>query len=77
MVRKLKKEGMYVHVWLIPFAVQQKQYCKVIIFQQFFKKNILFQTAEKWKLLTEASFSHEETCELNVLLTGDVLIPRH
>ena len=30
-----KKEGMYVHVWLIHFAVQQKliQHCKAIFLQ--------------------------------------------
>ena len=35
-----KEEGIYVHVWLIHFAVQQKltQHCKATILQQKKKK---------------------------------------
>ena len=38
MGRKSKEEGMYVHMWLIHFAVQQKltQHCKATVLQ--FKK---------------------------------------
>ena len=42
MGRKSKEEGMYVHMWLIHFAVQQKltQHCKATVLQ-FKKKRLL------------------------------------
>ena len=49
--RKVKREGTYVHLWLIHVDVEQKstQYCKAIILQ--LKKNILVSKIyEKYNL---------------------------
>ena len=39
-----KREGIYVYIWLIRFAVQQKimQHCKATIFQFFLSKKKTF-----------------------------------
>ena len=46
------REGIYVYIWLIRFAVQQKimQHCKATIFQFFLSKKKNFQ----WQTLTWA-----------------------
>ena len=55
MGRKSKEEGIYVHMWLIHFAVQQKltQHCKATILQFKKKKKIVGRRTPPLQLMLE------------------------
>ena len=60
MGRKSKEEGMYVHMWLIHFAVQQKltQHCKATVLQ-FKKKKIVGRRTPPLPLMLELVSEHK------------------